>query len=150
MRDLPVIKKKPEPGREPWDGVPLPLADRLTFACAAGAEIANARERRGWNQRTVADMCGISAPMLSRIEAGVRPLDMDKLSALCAVIGVLPHRVVTVAETIIAGKIVTRHQCALCDEWFTGIDAWCDHVDNTCSMFQARRHDDTDWRTNLA
>lgn len=117
----------------------MELATRLAFARAVGEALAEVRKERGWNQAALAELCGISPTTLCRLESGVGPLDMDRLSAVCAVVGVPPHQLIAAAENAVEGVVVNRHQCALCAEWFTSIEAWCDHVDHTCAQFQARR-----------
>jgi transcriptional regulator with XRE-family HTH domain len=148
MRDLRVIRKKPAPGREPWSGVPLDLPTRLAFARAVGDRIGSLRQACGWNQQEMAKLCGISTSGICRIESGANPLDMNKLSAICSVLGVWPHTVVVAAEQAVGGMIVPRHQCALCSTWFDSVDTWFSHIENDCADMRVKRAE-PDWRETV-
>ena len=148
MRDLPVIRKKPAPGREPWSGVPLDLPTRLAFARAVGDHISSLRQKLGWHQHELAELCGVSAAVMCRIESGANPLDMDRLSAVCSALGVWPHTVVLAAEQAVGGMIVPRHQCALCSTWFDSIDAWFFHIESDCAEVRIKRAE-PDWRETV-
>ena len=52
-----------------------------------GRFIKEQRIKAGLNQTTVAEMLGITQPYLSKIEAGLRVLDMVLVLNLCAVVG---------------------------------------------------------------
>jgi len=50
------------------------------------------RQRRGWTQRQLSERSGVPQPTISRIEAGVRKLDLEALERIAKAFGVPPLR----------------------------------------------------------
>jgi transcriptional regulator with XRE-family HTH domain len=50
------------------------------------------REKRGWSQRKLSERSGVPQPTISRIEAGVRKLDLVALEKIAKAFGVPPLR----------------------------------------------------------
>ena len=50
------------------------------------------RQRRGWTQRQLSERSGVPQPTISRIEAGVRKLDLEALERIATAFGVPPLR----------------------------------------------------------
>lgn len=77
----------------------MPDLDEMTaFARAVGHVLRTERQRRKWTLAETGQRVGLSVSLLCRVELGVRPLDMTRLVGLCAVLGVAPARVITVAQ----------------------------------------------------
>ncbi|MER8042719.1 helix-turn-helix transcriptional regulator [Streptomyces sp. NPDC094032] len=72
-----------------------------------GQAVARLRDSRGWDQaalvaRLAAVGLALSQPIVSRVEAGTRRVDVDELLALAAVLGVTPAALLPPDETAAA------------------------------------------------
>lgn len=70
--------------------------------CVAAAVAAH-RQRRGWEQRQLAERVSaagrpMSASVLGKVESGVRRVDVDDLVALAAALGVSPSRLLPAGD----------------------------------------------------
>jgi len=68
------------------------------FARAVGYVLRTERQRRHWTLAETGQQVGLSVSVLCRVELGARPLDMNRLVGLCAVLGVAPVRVIALAQ----------------------------------------------------
>ena len=74
------------------------LDEMAAFARAVGHVLRAERQRRNWSPAVTGELVGLSVSVVCRIELGVRPLDMRRLVALCAALGVAPAVVVALAQ----------------------------------------------------
>ena len=65
---------------------------------SAGAWIREQRERRGMTQAELAHQLDLGQPMMSRIEAGRGPIDLERWIAVCGLFGRSP--VAALAEVL--------------------------------------------------
>lgn len=72
-------------------------------------------QRHGWNQRVLALILGINEPTVSRIMAGVKPIDAELALTLNAALGIDPHRLLQLQKDyeLAKAKIETRIDPAL-------------------------------------
>jgi DNA-binding Xre family transcriptional regulator len=68
------------------------------FARAVALALRAERLRRGWTMKEMGEAIGLCASAMSRIECGIRPVDMSRLVAFCAVLGVAPALVIAAAQ----------------------------------------------------
>lgn len=83
--------------REPAEALIAPQ-ERSGFADAVGMALRAERQRHGWTLADTGQPLGLLPPLLSRLELGRRPLDMNRLAGWCAVLGVPPTWVIAVAQ----------------------------------------------------
>jgi transcriptional regulator with XRE-family HTH domain len=63
-----------------------------------GQVLRDARLSLGWRLADAAARTGLSPSQFCRLELGVRPIDMSRLLALCAALGLQPSEVIASAE----------------------------------------------------
>lgn len=63
-----------------------------TLGAVLRLRVREEREGRGWSQRTLAEKSGVPQPTISRMEAGVRKLDLVALERIARAFGVPPLR----------------------------------------------------------
>lgn len=54
--------------------------------------VREARERRGWSQRELAQRANVRQATVSQLERGVRRLDLEVLERVAKALGVLPEK----------------------------------------------------------
>lgn len=74
------------------------LDEMAAFARAVGHVLRAERQRRNWTLAETGELVGLSVSVLCRVELGARPLDMRRLVALCAALGVAPAVVIALAQ----------------------------------------------------
>jgi transcriptional regulator with XRE-family HTH domain len=74
------------------------LDEMSAFARAVGHVLRAERQRRKWTLAETGHRAGLSVSVLCRMELGARPLDMQRLGGLCAVLEVPPAQVIAVAQ----------------------------------------------------
>lgn len=72
--------------------------EMAAFARAVGNALRTERLRRNSTLAEIGELVGLSVSVVCRVELGARPLDMRRLIALCAALGVAPVRVIAFAQ----------------------------------------------------
>ncbi len=70
----------------------------VTYNSLAGYELERIRLSKGIDQADLAAHCGMSQPVLSRLERGKAAISIDQLFVLCQALDVLPSAVIEAAS----------------------------------------------------
>lgn len=66
--------------------------ETTTLGAVLQVRIRQERQRRDWSQRELSERSGVPQPTISRMEAGVRKLDLVALERIAKAFGVPPLR----------------------------------------------------------
>ena len=80
-----------------------PLHPTASYPAIVGAMIAAMRERKGFQQGTLAAAIGSSQSNVSRMERGSIPVSVEQLAVIASVLGTTPGRILSDADRAVAG-----------------------------------------------
>jgi transcriptional regulator with XRE-family HTH domain len=70
----------------------------VTYNSLVGYELEIARNNKGVDQAVLAQACGMSQPVLSRLEKGKATINIDQLFILCRALDVEPEEIIANAK----------------------------------------------------
>jgi transcriptional regulator with XRE-family HTH domain len=74
----------------------------VTYNSLVGYELEKLRQSKGIDQADLSATCGMSQPVLSRLERGKASISIDQLFVICQALGVEPSTLVAAASVAVS------------------------------------------------
>ncbi|MEQ3692779.1 MAG: helix-turn-helix transcriptional regulator [Thalassolituus sp.] len=78
------------------------MSQLVTYNSLVGYELERLRRQKGVDQADLAESCGISQPVLSRLERGKAAITIDQLFIICESLAIEPFEVIANASRSVA------------------------------------------------